>query len=119
METVTPHVPAPQVDIIAAYKAFWTNYLNFQGRTRRSGFWWVVLINVIVGLIPIVNIVYGLAALLPSIAMCVRRLQDTGRAWYWLLLCLVPIVGSIVLIVFYCQDSQPGANQFGPNPKGL
>lgn len=118
MENVNQQSPLPQVDIISAYKAFWTNYVNFSGRTRRSGFWWVVLINFVFGCIPIVNIIYGLAALVPNLALTVRRLQDTGRDWWWIFLALIPLV-NIVLIVFLCQDSQPGANKFGPNPKGL
>ncbi|HEY8242609.1 MAG TPA: DUF805 domain-containing protein, partial [Casimicrobiaceae bacterium] len=48
-----------------------------------------------------------------------RRLHDTGRSGWWLLIGLVPLVGAIVLIVFYVMDSQPGTNQYGPNPKGV
>jgi uncharacterized membrane protein YhaH (DUF805 family) len=61
---------------------------------------------------------YSLAVLIPSIAVGVRRLHDTGRSGWWLLISLVPLIGIIVLIVFLATDSQPGANQYGPNPKG-
>jgi uncharacterized membrane protein YhaH (DUF805 family) len=54
---------------------------------------------------------------LPSLAVGVRRLHDTGRSGWWLLLCLIPIIGSIIVLVFTCQDSEPNANQYGLNPK--
>ena len=65
----------------------------------------------------IVGIIYCLAVLIPSIAVSVRRLHDTGRNGKWLLLAFVPLIGMIVLLVFMVQDSQQGENQYGPNPK--
>jgi uncharacterized membrane protein YhaH (DUF805 family) len=62
---------------------------------------------------------YGLAVFIPSLAVGVRRLHDTGRSGWWLLISLVPIIGIIVLIVFLVQDSQNGTNQYGENPKGV
>ena len=103
---------------IQAIGACFKNYANFSGRARRSEYWWFCLLNFILGIIPIVNIIWALIVLLPSLAVCVRRLHDTGRSGWWLLLALVPIV-NIVLIVFYLSDSQPGANQYGENPKGM
>ena len=61
--------------------------------------------------------IYCLAVLLPGIAVSVRRLHDTNRSGWWMLIALVPLVGAIVLLVFMVQDSQPGDNQYGPNPK--
>jgi uncharacterized membrane protein YhaH (DUF805 family) len=61
--------------------------------------------------------IYSLAVLIPSLAVGVRRLHDTGKSGWWLLLALIPVVGVIVLLVFMCQDSNPGQNQYGPNPK--
>ena len=58
-----------------------------------------------------------LALLIPSIAVGVRRLHDTGRSGWWLLIALIPLVGAIVLLVFTVQDSEAGANSYGPNPK--
>jgi uncharacterized membrane protein YhaH (DUF805 family) len=49
----------------------------------------------------------------------VRRLHDTDRSGWWVLLDLVPVIGPLVLLVFTVLDSQPGANRFGPNPKGV
>jgi uncharacterized membrane protein YhaH (DUF805 family) len=60
---------------------------------------------------------YSLAIILPGLAVAARRLHDTGRSAWWLLIGLVPLVGPIVLLVFFVQDSQPGSNQYGPNPK--
>ncbi len=60
---------------------------------------------------------YSLAFFLPSLAVSVRRLHDTDRSGWWILIGLIPIVGGIVLLVFMVQDSTPGDNQFGQNPK--
>lgn len=68
--------------------------------------------NIIIGL-------FGLAIIVPTLALWMRRLHDTGKSGWWLLISLVPAVGSIVLLIFALLDSQPGDNQYGPNPKGL
>lgn len=62
---------------------------------------------------------YSLAVLIPGIAMCIRRLHDIGKSGWFYLFCLIPTVGAIILLVFYASDSQPGENQYGPNPKGV
>ena len=106
------------------------NYAVFDGRARRKEYWMFVLFNILVvfvaafalGLIVgagAVNLVYlyNLAILIPALAVGVRRLHDTGRSGWWLLISLVPIVGGIVLLVFFVQDSKPGQNEYGPNPK--
>jgi uncharacterized membrane protein YhaH (DUF805 family) len=61
--------------------------------------------------------IYALAVLIPSLAVGIRRLHDTNRSGWWLLIALIPIVGTIVLLVFMVQDSDPGENLYGPNPK--
>ena len=115
------------------YLDAWKNYANFQGRARRKAYWMFVLFNIIalvvLGVIEgaiglggqngygILTGVYSLAMILPLIAVAVRRLHDTGRSGWWILIGLVPLIGPIVLIVFYVTDSQPGTNQYGPNPK--
>jgi len=109
-------------------------YAVFNGRSRRSEFWWFVLFNIIISIVlaivdrmtgtmgdrgyGLLGSLYALAVLLPSIGVAIRRLHDTNRSGWWLLLCFIPIIGFIVLIVFYCIDSDPGDNQYGPNPKG-
>jgi uncharacterized membrane protein YhaH (DUF805 family) len=115
------------------YLDAWKNYANFKGRARRKAYWMFVLFNLIalvvlsfiegaIGLsgqngYGILTGLYTLAIILPLIALAVRRLHDTGRSGWWILIGLVPLVGPIVLIVFYVTDSQPGSNQYGPNPK--
>ena len=122
-------------------KVVFDNYANFEGRARRSEYWNFVLTNILIFIIPFVIVIIGidsggegalyyiglillvLAALvifLPSIAVSVRRLHDTGKSGWWYLLGVIPIVsyiGGLVLFVFYCTDSQVGNNKWGPNPK--
>lgn len=62
-------------------------------------------------------VIYSLIMLLPTWAVSVRRLHDTNRSGWWILIGLIPLVGAIVLLVFFVQDSQPNANQYGANPK--
>jgi uncharacterized membrane protein YhaH (DUF805 family) len=104
-------------------------YAVFTGRARRKEYWMFVLFSVIVTIVlslvegivggpGVLSGLYALAVLIPSIAVGVRRLHDTGRSGWWILIGLVPLVGIIVLIVFFVADSQPGTNQYGPNPKG-
>lgn len=104
-------------------------YTVFSGRAARTEFWMFALFNFIasiilgvvdsvLGLGALLASLYSLAVLLPSLGVGIRRLHDTGRSGWWLLISLVPLVGIIVLLVFTIQDSQPGDNQYGPNPKG-
>lgn len=67
----------------------------------------------------VLGVLYGLAVLIPGIAVGVRRLHDTGRTGLWLLAGFIPVIGFILLLVFMVQDSEPGPNQYGPNPKGV
>jgi uncharacterized membrane protein YhaH (DUF805 family) len=103
-------------------------YAEFGGRARRTEFWMFALINLIISLVlgsveglfggpGVLGGLYGLAVLIPGLAVSVRRLHDTGRSGWWLLIGLVPLVGAIVLLVFAAQDGQPGVNEYGPNPK--
>jgi uncharacterized membrane protein YhaH (DUF805 family) len=62
---------------------------------------------------------YSLAVLIPGIAVSVRRLHDINRSGWWLLIGLIPIIGAIILLIFTAKDSQPGENQYGPNPKAI
>ncbi|MCM3600019.1 DUF805 domain-containing protein [Robertmurraya korlensis] len=105
------------------------NYIGFQGRARRKEYWMFFLFNFLItillslietmlGLGGILSGIYGLAVLLPSIAVSVRRLHDIGRTGWWMLLSFIPVIGLIVLLVFAVLDSQPGENKYGPNPKG-
>ena len=102
-------------------------YVDFSGRAQRMEFWMFTLIHMIILMVLMVvdmmitgGLIYGiyvLALFLPTLAVGARRLHDTGRSAWWLLLLLVPFIGIIVLIVFWVQDSQPETNTWGPNPK--
>lgn len=104
------------------------NYVGFQGRARRKEYWMFVLFNAIIsaiiyaiemliGTIGIISMLYSLAVLLPSLAVTARRLHDIGKSGWWILIAFVPFVGGIILFVFTCLDSQSSTNQHGPNPK--
>jgi uncharacterized membrane protein YhaH (DUF805 family) len=109
------------------YLAVLKNYVGFSGRARRTEYWMFVLfsflaslvlaiVESIIGVSGVLTSLYSLAVFLPSLAVLVRRLHDTGRSGLWVLIGLVPLVGFIILLVFLCQDSQ-GHNQHGPSPK--
>lgn len=108
------------------------NYANFAGRSRRSEYWNFVLWSLIVTLVLAICDValakvtgatvgvfqwaYTVAMFVPSLAVAVRRLHDTNRSGWWILLALVPLVG-LVLIWFLAEDSDTAANRYGQNPK--
>jgi uncharacterized membrane protein YhaH (DUF805 family) len=86
-----------------------SKYTDFSGRATRSEYWWFVLFIVLVSagtslLSHILSGLFSLATLLPSLAAATRRLRDTGRSGWWQLVCLVPVVGIVVLIVFLAQE---------------
>jgi uncharacterized membrane protein YhaH (DUF805 family) len=104
------------------------NYAVFSGRSRRTEYWMFVLFNLIfsivlgfidgmIGTAGVLGLIYSLAILIPALAVSVRRLHDTNRSGWWLLIGLIPVVGAIVLIVFFVMDSDPGDNEYGANPK--
>lgn len=108
------------------YIKFWKNYTNFSGRARRSEYWYVVLANVLVSFVsmipyvgPIIGGLYTIAVLVPTLALMVRRLHDLGKDWYYIFFALIPLAGQIILLVWFCTDSQVGTNEFGENPKGI
>jgi len=117
-------------------------YAVFSGRARRTEFWMFFLFNCIIAFVlgaidgylrtqlqtiqvgtvlvkvqlGVIGGLYSLAVLIPIIAVSVRRLHDTGRSGWWNLIWLVPCIG-LILIVWFAGDSQPGRNEYGPNPK--
>ena len=109
-------------------------YAVFTGRARRAEYWYFVLfyVLILVGLsivdgvtgmfdaargIGVLSSLFALGTLVPTIAVTVRRLHDTDRSGWWILLNLVPLIGGIVILVFTCLDGTPGPNKYGPNPK--
>ncbi len=113
-----------------AVKTAFDKYADFNGRASRSEYWYYVLFIFLVSmaistigtpiggprLVYVLNTLFTLALFIPSLAAIFRRLHDTGRTGLWFLLGFFPLT-AIVLIVFLCLDSQPGENEYGPNPK--
>ena len=110
-------------------------YAVFGGRARRKEYWYFFLFSTLISIVlsiidsatgafdvetglGLLSGIYALAVLIPTIAVGVRRLHDTNRSGWWLLIGLIPIIGAIVLFVFLVFDSTPEENQYGPNPKG-
>lgn len=103
------------------------HYADFNGRARRSEYWYFVLFNVIVGFcigfvsalvgISWLGYVYDVAVFVPSLAVAIRRMHDIGKSGWWILISLIPLIGWIWYLILCCKDSQPGANEYGPNPK--
>ena len=154
----TNNEPVEDFNLISAYKSMFRKYAKFDGRSRRSEFWYAYLANCIIwlllsilmtvsvgtsislaeqrgilsgnALVPaadsmvfstimvILLAVYAVATFIPLLAMCVRRLHDSGKSGWFYLIGLIPYAGSIIMIVLYALDSQIGPNQYGPNPKG-
>ena len=102
-----------------AIKRCFSRYTQFQGRAARPEYWWFALFVLVVTaaariLGDVVNAITALVTILPSIAVGARRLHDTGRSGFWLLLWLVPIVGWIVVLIFLVERGSPGPNDYGP-----
>ena len=109
------------------------SYFDFNARARRKEYWMFVLINSIISIVSFyldnilgttfaigygpIYIGYGLAVLIPSIAVAIRRLHDLGKSGWMYLLVILPIIGPIWLIILFVTEGEPGDNQFGPNPK--
>jgi uncharacterized membrane protein YhaH (DUF805 family) len=109
-------------------------YAVFSGRSRRMEYWYFVLFNLVVyivfslidALLGTFNVVqgvgllsglYALAVLIPTLAVHVRRLHDIDRTGWWILISLIPLIGTIVLLVFALTPGTPGSNRYGPDPK--
>jgi uncharacterized membrane protein YhaH (DUF805 family) len=102
-----------------------TKYATFSGRSSRSAYWWWILFYVLVIVVAsvldaaistgVIAILVWLGFFLPNLAVLVRRLHDTDRSGWWVLIGLIPLIGAIVLIVFACIDSGP-PNKYGQGP---
>ena len=104
-------------------------YAVFSGRARRKEYWMFWLVNFIIelllgmldvsmGTLGLLSGIYSLFIFIPGLAVTVRRLHDTNRSGWWMLINVVPLVGWIFFLIFMIQDSIPGPNNYGPNPKG-
>ncbi len=101
-----------------AIKVCFSKYLDFSGRARRSELWWFFLFcligNLVLSIISqTLGSLFALATLLPALAVGARRLHDTNRTGWWQLIGLIPLIGLIVLIVFFVQEGQSTDNQYG------
>lgn len=103
-------------------------YAIFNGRSQRAEYWMFALFNLLVsvglglldfalGLGGVLGLLYSLAIIIPSISVTIRRLHDTSRSGWWLLVGFIPLLGILVLLIFMVLDSSPGRNAYGPNPK--
>jgi uncharacterized membrane protein YhaH (DUF805 family) len=113
-----------------AISAGFSNYVNFSDRSSRSAYWWWILFYVLGGIVAgiidaligtdmrIVSGLFGLAMILPNLAVAIRRLHDLDRTGWWVLLGLIPIIGWIILLIWYCTKGTDGPNRFGPDPLG-
>ena len=105
------------MDMMEACKLFWTKYATFEGRARRAEFWWSYLMVFVINCLLGWTFIIPLACVIPMIAISVRRLHDIGKSGWYYLLCLIPIVGTILLIIWFCQEGNIGRNEYGEDPK--
>ncbi len=110
-----------------AVRSGFDHYVKFDGRASRPAFWWWALFGILVyvaaaiidGAVlgsPILVILAYVALLLPGLSVAIRRLHDTDRRGWWILIGVIPIIGTIVLLIFYLEKSNPTENRFGPPP---
>lgn len=104
-------------------------YVDFSGRARRKEYWMYVLfymifaiaVGIVAGIIrmPLLTSLYSLALFLPTLGVSVRRLHDLGKSGWWFLLGLIPVIGGIILLIWFCTEGEQANNQYGPNPKAV
>jgi uncharacterized membrane protein YhaH (DUF805 family) len=127
--------PLYGASVSQAFTRFWKKYATFTGRASRSEFWWWALINfLITSVLSSIGVaiaggdtsaaammsgsrnalsgLWGLVTLIPGLALGVRRLHDTNRSGWWLLIVLIPVIGAIVLIIFAASQSHPAGSRY-------
>lgn len=127
---VNNHSAEANYGILDWFKKALRNYTNFSGRARRKEYWYFVLVQmglIIVAMIldaiifnsetGLFYIVVALGLFLPGLAVTIRRLHDTSRSGWWFLLSILPLIGSIILLVFLASDTKLETNQWGPPAK--
>ncbi|OUR94289.1 hypothetical protein A9Q87_01180 [Flavobacteriales bacterium 34_180_T64] len=108
------------------------NYVNFEGRARREEYWMFTLFHLIfifllviipialfdspLGTLPV--LIYFLATFLPTLAVTIRRLHDTGKSGWFYLITFIPYLGGLILLIFTVENGNKGQNKYGPDPKG-
>ena len=110
------------------YKMALNKYSQFSGRSRRSEYWYFLLFNMIFTVVaviidsilwevPILYLLYSLGVFIPGLAVTIRRLHDTNKSGWWMLISIIPLIGAIVILVFLATEGDHSDNQYGPNPK--
>lgn len=112
-------MPMRNLEVLEACKMFWTRYVDFEGRSRRAEFWWSYLMVFLISTFLGWTVIAPLACIIPMIAVSVRRLHDIGKSGWYYLVFLVPVVGTILMIIWGCQEGMVGRNQYGDDPKYL
>lgn len=116
-----------KTNVEQAFRISLGKYADFSGRSSRPEYWYFMLPIMVIMLIAnlvdslligmqVLSLIVGLAALVPTLSAGARRLHDTNRPAWWLLLSLVPVVGAIAVIYLCCQPGTQGPNDFGPEP---
>lgn len=125
------------MSFLEAVKHVFANSFDFRGRARRSEYWYFCLFNMLMSFLlgfmdgmmgttfttstgaqmGIIGILFSLAVLIPSLAVSIRRLHDIGKSGWYLLVCLIPLIGGLLLLYWSVLDSEPQDNKYGPNPK--
>lgn len=129
-----------EITMMEAVKSVFNNYANFSGRARRSEYWYwrlfsfIMTVGIVMVSLPftagrnqeagavilmILFVLWFLVSFIPSLAVVARRLHDTGRSGWNILISVIPFVGGIILLIWLIEDSKPGPNQWGGNPKGI
>jgi len=104
-------------------------YADFDGRARRTEYWMFTLVNILISIVvtivgriihvPVLGSLYGLAVLVPGIAVGVRRMHDIGKSGWWVLIALIPLIGTIWIIILLATNGDQGSNQYGADPKAM
>lgn len=118
------------VSLFESIASGFRHYVNFRGRALRSQYWWwtlfVVVVTVIAqfidgavsgtdfGQVGVISIIVGLGLFLPGLSVAIRRLHDTNRRGWWILIGLIPIIGWIILFIWYVSKGTEGDNNYGP-----
>ena len=115
-----------------AIAACFSKYADFHGRAARPEYWWFALFNALASIlasivdknvigdvigVPVVQAIVALALVVPTVAVAVRRLHDTDRSGWWLLIAFVPLIGAILLLVWFCSRGTTASNRFGAEPQ--
>lgn len=113
-------------------------YFDFSGRARRKEYWLFCLFNLIIAYIlnvidsaigltfpvgivelGILGVIYSLLLFIPGLAVCVRRLHDIGKSGWFYLIGLIPLVGAIIVLIWFCKEGEHKTNKWGPDPKNI